>query len=298
MDGLRQQEGEQYCWEESDRVGLGGESAGAPMNKVGNKVEPSALELAGLVRTIEAHIIPRLLLAHRPPAARAGHADAPRLDDVVALASLAMAHEASAALSLVESLRARGTPLEAIYLELLAPAARHLGQLWEADLCSFTEVTLGLCRLQQVLNALTAELNGDPERPRHGRRALLVPAPGEQHTFGLSMVAEFLRRAGWDVWAEAASKQELIALVRAEWFAVIGFSVSCDTRLDVLAGAVRAIRRASRNPYLGVMVGGSVFVDHPELVSFVGADATAADARQACLQAETLLALPSRQALS
>ncbi|MDH5177200.1 MAG: cobalamin B12-binding domain-containing protein [Gammaproteobacteria bacterium] len=28
------------------------------------------------------------------------------------------------------------------------------------------------------------------------RRALLIPMPGEQHTFGLMIVADFFRRAG------------------------------------------------------------------------------------------------------
>jgi methanogenic corrinoid protein MtbC1 len=39
------------------------------------------------------------------------------------------------------------------------------------------------------------------------------------------------------------------------------------------------------------MVGGKVFLEHPELAALVGADATAYDARQACAQAESLLAL-------
>ena len=36
-----------------------------------------------------------------------------------------------------------------------------------------------------------------------GRRALLVSVPGEQHSFGVTMVAEFFRRAGWDAWTGA-----------------------------------------------------------------------------------------------
>ena len=39
------------------------------------------------------------------------------------------------------------------------------------------------------------------------------------------------------------------------------------------------------------MVGGPVFVAHPELAAYVGADGTATDGRQAVLQAESLLAL-------
>jgi methanogenic corrinoid protein MtbC1 len=44
------------------------------------------------------------------------------------------------------------------------------------------------------------------------------------------------------------------------------------------------------------MVGGPVFLDRPELAALVGADASAVDARQAALQAESLLALAARRA--
>ena len=46
-------------------------------------------------------------------------------------------------------------PLELLFLRLLAPAARRLGELWEGDLCTFTDVTIGLSHLQQVLRELS-----------------------------------------------------------------------------------------------------------------------------------------------
>ena len=44
------------------------------------------------------------------------------------------------------------------------------------------------------------------------------------------------------------------------------------------------------------MVGGPMILARPELVALVGADATAVDARQACVQAEHLLELLARRA--
>jgi hypothetical protein len=57
---------------------------------------------------------------------------------------------------------------------------------------------------------------------------------------------------------------------------------------------IRDVRRASRNSGLGILVGGPMFIERPDLVGLVGADATAADGRQATLQAETMLALLGR----
>ena len=95
-----------------------------------------------------------------------------------------------------------------------------------------------------------------------------MPAPGEQHGLGLRIVSEFMRRAGWQVWCGAPeSRAVLLDMVRQEWFALIGFSTACTNRLESLETAVRLVRRASRNPAIGVMVGGPVFIDHPELAT-------------------------------
>jgi methanogenic corrinoid protein MtbC1 len=80
-------------------------------------------------------------------------------------------------------------------------------------------------------------------------------------------------------------------MVRHNWYGLIGFSMACETELDELAACIRGVRRASRNPNIGVMVGGPIFLEHPEFVALVGADATARDGRQAVLQAQGLLAL-------
>jgi methanogenic corrinoid protein MtbC1 len=259
-----------------------------------------AERLAQLAQTIETEIIPRLMLARwAAPAAPAVRGDARTIgtEEVAELARLVLAHDAVVAAAYVEAMRTQGASLESLYLELLAPAARRLGELWEADLCDFSEVTLGLGRLQQVLRELGPAFRNEAARPENGRRALLAPTPGEQHTFGLVMVAEFFLRAGWDVCTGASNaNRDLPALVRGDWFDVVGLSLGSERRLDALATCIRSIRRASRNHSIGVMVGGPVFAQHPEYVSLVGADATALDGQQALLQAENLLTLLARPA--
>jgi methanogenic corrinoid protein MtbC1 len=248
-----------------------------------------------LARTIETEIIPRLMLAHRgaqqtfpqAPLARS----APDADDVVELARLVLHNDAGVSATFVAGLRTAGMSLEVIYLELLAPAARHLGALWEADLCSFAEVTLGLWRLQQVMHGLGSAFQEDAAYNVHARRAMLVPVPGSQHTLGLFMVAEFFRRAGWDVWGDAmVSARDIVAAARAEWFDVIGISVATEAQFDALASVILAVRKASQNRSLVVIIGGPIVAMTPGLVARVGADATAENAPEAVVQAETLVA--------
>jgi methanogenic corrinoid protein MtbC1 len=262
----------------------------------------AAVELQSLLaRAVEEEVVPRLLLSKR---SMVGAADSDPQDtapiaqeDVVAMVALVVTSEAEKAVAFVESLRGRGVSLERIYLDLLAPTARRLGQLWLDDLCSFAEVTVALSRLHRVVRELSPAFVTD-RRPSHARRrAALLPVPGEQHTFGLLMVSEFFIRAGWEVWSEpTTTEEELTSLVGREWFAIIGLSVACEDRLEQLPALIRAVRRASRNPALGIMVGGRIFAEQPGLAAEVGADATALDGRQATLQAETLLALLTTRA--
>ena len=259
-----------------------------------DRADRSTQSLAPLARTIELEIIPRLVLARRAAqgaaAIEAIEAGVIGSDHVLEFAGLVLAHDVPVAIAYVEAARERGVSLEAVYLDLLAPSARHLGSLWEEDLCDFTEVTLGLWRLHQVLRELSPAFQSEVERGDPGHRILLAPGPGEQHMFGLIMVADFFRRAGWNVLSgPVQTTDEIAGMVRDEWFAVIGLSIGCGTRLDALSSCIRSVRRASRNQEIGVMVGGPMFIEHPELVALVGADATAIDGRQAVLQAQTLV---------
>jgi methanogenic corrinoid protein MtbC1 len=249
---------------------------------------------SALKRAIERQVVPRLLLANQCASQGAALsmpvAETPS-DDVAELSNIVLGHDDDAALAFIESRRARGASLESLYLDVLATTARRLGDLWDTDALDFTAVTLGLCRLHRVLREFDPAFVSEAEVEPNGLPALLVPVPGEQHAFGLLMVSEFFRRAGWNVWnGPLMSRAELAALVHDQWFAVIGFSLSCERRLDALASAIHSARRESRNRSISVLVGGHVFIEHPELVAHVGADAMAVDARQAPLQAQALVA--------
>jgi MerR family transcriptional regulator, light-induced transcriptional regulator len=123
-----------------------------------------------------------------------------------------------------------------------------------------------------------------------GESALLTIIPGDQHSFGLSMVAEFFRRAGWNLCTGPfSSHQELTSLVHNHWFDIVGFSVSSDRRLDELKKDIHDIRRDSRNRQVGIILGGPMITAQPGLVASMGADMMSADAITAPQQAHGLI---------
>lgn len=204
------------------------------------------------------------------------------------LAQIVLYQDGEAAIAYVAGLHAGGIPAQAIYLDLLAPAALVLGRMWEDDSCDFAEVSIGLWKLQSAMRDMRDAFLINVAAPT-GPRIMLVPLPGEQHNFGLSMVYDFFVRAGWDAWTgPVRSSQELRGMVATQHIDVLGFSLACDSQIDTARIEIAAARRASRNPDMAVMAGGPSFVLNPALAFDIGADGTALDGLQAVTEAMRL----------
>lgn len=240
-----------------------------------------------LRRTIEADLIPRLALSHRtgmfPPTVAAAAGRILDDDEVEEFVRVIRGLTEAGLDGYIAGLLEDGTKPEAIYLDLMAPAARRLGELWEEDACSFMEVSLSLGRMQRVLRRLEGQfLSMTTDDLGDGRRILLTGLSGEQHTLGLILVAEFFIRDGWSVEVGTPfGESDPVSRLAEEWYDVVGFTLACDVHLDRLTREIRRARQVSRNRNLRVLVGGPPFVEDPALGRKVGADGSAVDARMA-----------------
>lgn len=240
---------------------------------------------ADLARVIEGEIIPRLMLAHSPSETGAPPQPAaavpPRMLET--FAQMTLSSEAHTLKSYVEALIQRGLSLDQVYIDLLIPTARRLGDDWNEDVISFTDVTIGLSRLQQVVRALGRSLP-TREPADDAPSAYFMPSPCEQHAFGLVIVEDHFRRAGWRTRLDtAATREEAARTLRQEWFDVFGLSATSDTPTAVIASVIAQVRQASANPEIFVMVGGRLFLEDLSLAAAVGADAASASAGDALL---------------
>ena len=177
--------------------------------------------------------------------------------------------------------------MDTLFVDVLEPAARYLGSLWEEDTCDFIDVTLAVGRLQHLL-AIFNDTHALPAI-NEKRQVLLTTMPDEKHFFGAAMVEKFLSAGGWTVQSElAVASDEVAALVERRWFAVVGLTLSCDTGTAGLAELIGTIRERSCNRAIGIMVGGPVFTAEPALAATLGADATAVNAPAAVVLAQKL----------
>jgi methanogenic corrinoid protein MtbC1 len=256
-------------------------------------------------RLIEHQVIPRLVasqtLKSRTAADRNGVAqsgvggqNSPAAiysgADIDEFARLSIGDNPHAMLEFIDLQLDQGHSVETIYVELLAPAARKLGQDWEDDRQDFVDVTMGLWRIQEILRELSSRIPPKAGRPHGQRSALFSPLPGEQHSLGTLMIGECFERAGWstEILIEP-TQSELNVQCARQHYDIVGLTVSCDCTTGFLRSLVNTIKSISKNPDIRILVGGRCINENPDLVRQCGADGTAIDAMSALALADRMV---------
>jgi MerR family transcriptional regulator, light-induced transcriptional regulator len=260
--------------------------------------------LAGVV---EGQVIPRLMLAHKT--AQASHtSEADPLTKIAAyvgqavdpakvlpFTELVLSGSVEDLEDFVVEITRDGSTTESIYLDLMAPAARLLGQYWEDDKCSFVDVTMGLGRLQTLLYRLSATHEAGTIPVEKGPKALFLTPEGSQHSLGIRMIEELFRQAGWRTACEINTPTAtLVDLVAQEAFDLVGLSLSTEGQVEQARDIIHQIRAASRNRAVQFILGGKLVVDDPGLTARLGADMAARDGKEAIVIADKLFYSQSR----
>lgn len=235
---------------------------------------------------VEGDLLPRLLLLHRarpvPPglAARAARV-LPGGEYDRFLELILGGHRDHAVAEFLDDLLHRGHSPESVFADLLAPAARRLGELWEEDICDFTEVTLACCQMQRVIRRLGRTV-GLGRIPGTKGGVLVMTLPEEQHTLGAVVVAEILGRNGWSI---SLGRPFNVEHPDGD-FVLLAFSLARVDQWEAARDLISAVR--GRHEGIQVMVGGSAFLTEPGLVSRVGADGWAEDGKALTALADRL----------
>lgn len=267
-----------------------GSTQNISLQQAGRPIAPA--RRADLInRVVELEILPRLALARQ--ATRQGP---PLVDsDTTELVRLLLSTQEEQASEYVDRLVILGFGVSDLYLGIITSAARQLGELWADDRCTFAEVTIAAGRLQRIVRVLSPVFQEQGMAPSaRAGTVLLLPAPREQHTLGVLILGEFFRRDGWNVLGGPMStNSDTAAMVRDTWTDVAGFSIASTGLVEGLATLIRTVRRASRNRFIGVIVGGPLLLERPDLVGQLGADTTASDAPDAIRKARALMTVRS-----
>jgi methanogenic corrinoid protein MtbC1 len=249
-----------------------------------------------LQNVIRFDIIPRLLRSQRTQSSNSVITRPESLlkisdFEISVFMNLCLADEEQACQNYIKKLIADGITTDQLFLELITPAARLLGEKWDQDLLDFTQVTQGLVRLHSITHEIGFEYQDGPTQAGEVRRLLIASAPDSKHFLGPNIVANFFRKFGWQVVLDvSASSQELIHAAGNEWFDLIGISVSTQQQLNTLRQLVADLKKRSRNPQTKVMLGGPIFNVEEHVATEYGADVICIDAKKAVEIAASILA--------
>lgn len=236
-----------------------------------------------LLFVIERQIIPRLIQSH-PRSLTPDSGAVVRVSDadLQNFARACLMPEGTPQQDLLSPFKQQGLGTDALFLQVIAPAARWMGEQWERDQLDFSQVTLGLLRLHQLSHELGYAYRDGPQQAGRQHRIMLACAPGSQHFLGLTIVSEFFRKDRWQVVFEiSATPQDLNQALSNEWFDLVGLSVGLAEQIDTLPALIQGLRQHSRNPALRVLLGGPAFLHQAVQAPALGADRICMDAADA-----------------
>lgn len=165
--------------------------------------------------------------------------------------------------------------------DYVALAARKLGEDWVDDVLTFSEVTIGAARLQEIVRSLGHSDMGSSVTVPLGHRILLVIPPDEDHSLGAFVAANQFRRYGlWVHMAIGLSADEVAETIAAQDFEMIGVSGAGRRSLDSVRRLVTTLRERCRN-LPPVVVGGNLCNLEERVLDLTGADFVTTSPRQA-----------------
>ncbi|MFF3645287.1 B12-binding domain-containing protein [Streptomyces sp. NPDC002564] len=173
-----------------------------------------------------------------------------------------------------------GTSYESVLLDLIAPVQRRVGLEWQANRITVAQEHAATAINERVIT-LTAGL---PAAPPHRGRVTIACVDGEWHALPARLLAEVLRLRGWqvDFLGAHTPTPHLVRHLHQHVPDAVALSSSIPTNLPVAHAALTACQAIG----MPVLVGGAAFGPGGRYAEVLGADAWAADARDAAVLLE------------
>jgi methanogenic corrinoid protein MtbC1 len=243
---------------------------------------------------IQSQIIPSLLKAERFSTSHSSLIYSSKIilnqKDINIFVDLCISQDPQISKAFIEYFLDIGLNKEDIFLELITPAARHLGSLWDEDHINFSQASIGFIRLHSIVNDIRFSQKDSLFFKDKINRVLIASAPGSLHMLGTTIVSEFFRKADWQVEvALSSTANELVQTVSNRWFNVIGLSISIEQQLTNLSDLIYQLKLSSLNKNITILLGGPIFSLKELRASEFGAGDICIDAKHAVGIAKSLI---------
>lgn len=171
----------------------------------------------------------------------------------------------------------RGIDARRIMLDVIRPAQKQIGQLWQDNAISVADEHVATAISQLALAQLYPYAKRNPDTER---RILVACVDGELHDMGARLAADMLDLEGHDVIFLGASVpvDSLVARARADRPDLIVLSITMTFHIAALGEAVRRLR-SELSPAPPIAAGGRAIAWCPELKQSLDLAASGEDAR-------------------
>jgi methanogenic corrinoid protein MtbC1 len=185
---------------------------------------------------------------------------------------LALSGETNQAVRFILDLLDRGTSESSLITDVLAPAQRQVGDLWQRNLLSVADEHVATGVVESTLYALSFTAPAQ----REAGSVLVACAEGDWHSIASHMVAEQLRAEGVTVVYLGASTPAAAVAQFVDRHRPDALVVSCS--LALYYGGLRTLVDAAHLSGTPVLAGGRALLRTPERAHSIGADGHADNA--------------------
>ncbi|MDP4064049.1 hypothetical protein IMCC1933_01480 [Rhodobacteraceae bacterium IMCC1933] len=193
-------------------------------------------------------------------------------EELLAFSTALASDSPKSAAQIIAAEREAGRPAEDIYVNLLAPAARQLGDMWDSDHITFAQVTVGSGRIFAIMRSMRHmfEASAPAEEPA----VIFASVPGETHTLGVRMAADFFRTDGWNIsLLIGLSHDDLLAEIAQISSRMVGLSFSGEHSLEALSQVIVALHICA--PHLSIVICGQEVEEFRPILELMGVDGIA-----------------------
>jgi methanogenic corrinoid protein MtbC1 len=193
------------------------------------------------------------------------------------------------AFRIVDQRLSSGESLHDIYLDIVQPSMREIGQLWQDNVLTVAQEHVATAIAEASMSRLFERTF--VWRDNRSPKLLAACAEDERHQIGLRMLCDLLELDGWDTLYVGASVpvESLVQLVQKFRPEAVALSATIAPHVPRVRAAIAAIRAAELARQPVIAVGGRAFHGDPTLARRIGADVTANDAGEAVRMLDLLV---------
>ena len=223
-----------------------------------------------------------------PKPASCLHDDNPLLAEAKQYMGMLLDGRRKEAQALIAALVKNGHSVADVYEYIFQATQHEVGLLWQTNQITVAHEHYCTAATQLIMATLYPYIF---DAVRKGRTLVACTISGDLHELGIRMVSDLFEMDGWDTYYLGANMPHanILSAIKDQGADVLAISVTMPFHVSRTESLIRKIRQENEMQSMRIIVGGYPFILVPDLWSRIGADGSAATAKEAIQLANHLI---------